>query len=181
VAPSAQRFRRCGVRYSTITRPSTRLNFLHHRCGNGLLVHILISLGYDGVGFDLRSRKSWAHYSVETQQHLRVLALDPTEPLDDTIFKGDQFLIGNHADEMQPWLPVIAVVTNSKFLSMPCCAWDFDTRFQRKKKTSKEKEQETALASKLRMEDGIKKSTYGGSCTVFCPTYIKLTVAYKLI
>lgn len=49
-----------------------------------------------------------------------------------------RFIIGNHADEMQPWIPLLASLTNAEYLSIPCCAWDFDTRFQMKKKGRKE-------------------------------------------
>lgn len=35
-------------------------------CGNGLLVHILNSEGYSGVGLDVRSRKMWAQYPQST-------------------------------------------------------------------------------------------------------------------
>ena len=42
------------------------------------------------------------------------------------------FLIGNHADELTPWLPLIATVEHaSGYLSIPCCAWSFDERFPR--------------------------------------------------
>ena len=54
-----------------------------------------------------------------------------------------RFIIGNHADEMQPWVPVIAALTNADYLSIPCCAWEFDTRFQLKKNIATSKEKET--------------------------------------
>ena len=44
------------------------------------------------------------------------------------------FLIGNHADELTPWVPVIATLCSaSGYLSIPCCAWTFDSRFERSK------------------------------------------------
>lgn len=35
------------------------------------------------------------------------------------------FLIGNHADELTPWIPVLAasLPTCSGFVNIPCCAW----------------------------------------------------------
>ncbi|CAK9438365.1 uncharacterized protein LODBEIA_P25890 [Lodderomyces beijingensis] len=39
-------------------------------CGNGLLVHILISEGYKGQGIDARARKSWATYPNKVQSNL---------------------------------------------------------------------------------------------------------------
>lgn len=41
-------------------------NFVDMGCGNGLLVHILNSEGFKGVGFDVRSRKMWTRYPQST-------------------------------------------------------------------------------------------------------------------
>jgi tRNASer (uridine44-2'-O)-methyltransferase len=42
------------------------------------------------------------------------------------------FLIGNHADELTPWIPPLATrYLASGYLSIPCCAWTFDARFDR--------------------------------------------------
>jgi len=42
------------------------------------------------------------------------------------------FLIGNHADELTPWIPPLATrYLASGYLSIPCCAWSFDARFDR--------------------------------------------------
>ncbi|KAH9176343.1 DUF1613-domain-containing protein [Lactarius sanguifluus] len=117
--------------------------FVDLGCGNGLLTHILVSEGYAGHGFDLRSRTSWAHYPPATQSRLLVRALDPTaaERSEDgqtttttarTLLPADCFLIGNHADELTPWVPLLATrVRASGYLSIPCCAWGLDARFDR--------------------------------------------------
>jgi tRNASer (uridine44-2'-O)-methyltransferase len=62
-----------------------------------------------------------------------VHALEPLgPPSSDSIFPPEAFLIGNHADELTPWLSVLATVYNaSAFLNIPCCAWTFDERFNR--------------------------------------------------
>ena len=105
------------------------------RCGNGLLTHILISEGYHGHGIDLRSRVSWGHYPEHTRTALHVHAFDPTryarsESGTIPYLQRGTFLIGNHADELTPWLPLIATVEHaSGYLSIPCCAWSFDERF----------------------------------------------------
>lgn len=44
----------------------TKPRFVDMGCGNGLLVHILNSEGYEGVGLDVRSRKMWAQYPKST-------------------------------------------------------------------------------------------------------------------
>lgn len=113
-------------------RPSA--GFLDMGCGNGLLVHILAAEGYAGFGIDIRARHSWTTYPQETQSRLRVHALDPTNVLtytDDVVPPG-VFIIANHADELSPWTPVLSTVKQaSGYLSLPCCAWSFDARFQR--------------------------------------------------
>ncbi|EIN09314.1 DUF1613-domain-containing protein [Punctularia strigosozonata HHB-11173 SS5] len=132
--------------------------FVDLGCGNGLLVHILTSEGYAGYGIDVRARQSWAHYPASTQAALRVHALDPTklppsptsssphpslssstiskdnpENVDeDPYLRPGTFIIGNHADELTPWVPVLATLHHaSGYLSIPCCPWSFDERFQR--------------------------------------------------
>ena len=114
----------------------------HSRCGNGLLTHILVEEGYQGRGIDLRARTSWMHYPETTQSQLHVEALDPTE-LDDPALIASQphirpgiFIIGNHADELTPWVPVLATLCSaSGYLSIPCCAWTFDMRYERSSNT----------------------------------------------
>ncbi|KAG8679458.1 tRNA(Ser) Um(44) 2'-O-methyltransferase, partial [Ceratobasidium sp. 423] len=118
-------------------------------CGNGLLTHILVSSGYEGLGIDLRARKSWASFGSETSSRLKVEALDFTfiqydaslgqfTGLPDILGSGNQtgrvFLIGNHADELTPWMPLIAHAAQTYFLSIPCCFWALDSRFHAQKR-----------------------------------------------
>lgn len=44
----------------------TKPSFVDMGCGNGLLVHVLNSEGYNGVGLDVRSRKMWTQYPQST-------------------------------------------------------------------------------------------------------------------
>ncbi|KAI6104142.1 hypothetical protein F5141DRAFT_1216702 [Pisolithus sp. B1] len=143
---------------SPILTPFSERLSAFNRCGNGLLVHILVSEGYAGHGIDVRARQSWFHYPEATRVALHVYSLDPTccihqdssrvEPegsiadsksSDDTnndagtdFFTPGVFLIGNHADELTPWIPVLATLCDAAgYLSIPCCAWGFDERFTR--------------------------------------------------
>lgn len=104
-----------------------------YSCGNGLLTHILVSEGYEGFGIDLRARTSWAHYPEATQQALRVHAFDPTAcEVDTTYFPPGAFIIGNHADELTPWVPVLSTLHQSSgYISIPCCSWAFDAKYER--------------------------------------------------
>jgi tRNASer (uridine44-2'-O)-methyltransferase len=45
-------------------------------------------------------------------------------------FPTSSFLIGNHADELTPWLPLLVAKTpGSAFLNIPCCCHRFTSRF----------------------------------------------------
>ncbi|KAI5121345.1 hypothetical protein M0805_000653 [Coniferiporia weirii] len=123
--------------WHTWSRPSG--GFLDFGCGNGLLVHILISEGYTGEGIDVRARTSWSHYPLDTQAHLHVHALDPLDLeltsgtlREHPFLKHGSFVIANHADELSPWTSVLATLCGaSGYLSIPCCPWSFDARFER--------------------------------------------------
>ena len=113
------------------------VNLTSRRCGNGLLTHILIAEGYNGHGIDLRSRVSWSHYAPATQARLHVYAFNPfftVNTIDDPYFKPGVFIIGNHADELTPWVPVVStIISAAGYLSIPCCAWSFDVKYDRSK------------------------------------------------
>lgn len=99
-------------------------------------MHILVSEGYEGHGLDLRARTSWEHYPAQTQAHLHVEALDPTAFTDaevtNSYLQPGVFIIGNHADELTPWVPLLSTLCSaSGYLSIPCCSWTFDSRFER--------------------------------------------------
>ncbi|KAJ3544183.1 hypothetical protein NMY22_g2868 [Coprinellus aureogranulatus] len=115
------------------TWPRPPGGFIDFGCGNGLLTHILVAEGYSGFGIDVRARTSWSHYPPSTQSSLQVHAFDPLSlETESAIFKPGSFIIGNHADELTPWVPVVARLTKaSGYLSIPCCAWSFDRKFDR--------------------------------------------------
>lgn len=116
--------------------------FVDIGCGNGLLVHILLEEGYSGWGFDARKRKSWDTYSTKTQPNLKELVLLPSiirssTPIDskeaangivatpgihDGAFPTGTFIISNHADELTPWTPILATISQCPFLAIPCCS-----------------------------------------------------------
>jgi len=117
--------------------------FVDIGCGNGLLVHILQSEGYMGWGFDARERKSWAQYkgtspsspSGESLQRLLLLPsvvtsgtddgegnLSKSDDIHDGIFPEGTFIISNHADELTPWTPILAAISQCPFIMIPCCS-----------------------------------------------------------
>ncbi|CAG2118649.1 unnamed protein product, partial [Medioppia subpectinata] len=104
--------------------------FVDIGCGNGLLVYLLTNEGYKGLGIDLRRRNIWDKYDSKVDLVERVFT-----PSDDTFgFEHYDWLIGNHSDELTPWIPYIAANAShamNAFL-LPCCPFDFNgSKYQR--------------------------------------------------
>ncbi|ROT41123.1 DUF1613-domain-containing protein [Sodiomyces alkalinus F11] len=136
--------------WSDMYKESGFPGFVDIGCGNGLLVHILLREGYPGWGFDARARKSWEAYGKELSpdqpEPLKRLVLLPTlasperlasasrddgapEEMDmdptlfhDGCFPKGTFIISNHADELTPWTPILATLSESPFIMIPCCS-----------------------------------------------------------
>lgn len=104
-------------------------SFVDLGCGNGFLVHILSKEGHPGSGIDLRRRKIWDLYGEDTS--LQEKAVNPTLP---SLFPDVDWLIGNHSDELTPWIPVMAArsSTMAQYFVLPCCLFDFNCKFNRK-------------------------------------------------
>lgn len=103
-------------------------SFLDFGCGNGLLVAILSLEGYKGYGIDLRRRKIWSKFDPSID--LREETWSPSTVLNDV-----DWIIGNHSDELSPWVPVVAARNSiyCNYFLLPCCAFEFSgTKFQRK-------------------------------------------------
>lgn len=109
--------------------------FVDIGCGNGLLIFILLSEGYPGWGFDARERKTWSTFPIELQEKLQQKILVPgilqqhgsstsSENWHDGMFKKGTFIVSNHADELTPWTPLLAYLSNSAFIAIPCCSHD---------------------------------------------------------
>lgn len=105
-------------------------SFVDLGCGNGLLVFILSSEGHRGYGIDLRKRGIWDMYPSTTE--LRTEAITPSNS---SLYPDTDWIIGNHSDELSPWLPVIAARSsfNCRYFVLPCCAYEFDGRKYRRR------------------------------------------------
>ncbi|EAT33623.1 AAEL014096-PA, partial [Aedes aegypti] len=104
-------------------------SFVDIGCGNGLLVYILASEGHDGLGIDLRRRKIWDLYPANVK-----LKEQSIVPSDKALFPDIDWIIGNHSDELSPWIPVLAARSayRCRYFLLPCCAFEFDgNKFQR--------------------------------------------------
>ncbi len=163
--------------------------FVDIGCGNGVLVHILLSEGYQGWGFDARERKTWSIFPEHVQHCLQRRLLIP-DIFDsqgqgqeegvrhDGIFDPGTFIISNHADELTAWTPLLAYMNHSSFIAIPCCSHDLSgARFRAPSSTRSPKdgnarlpqqvqhngesqgEQQNQLASKHAAESGSLKRT----------------------
>lgn len=138
--------------WAQMYRDSPFPGFVDIGCGNGLLVHILRQEGYSGWGFDARRRKSWDNFThkidgtseEESDQSLRRLVLLPSilwaqqqqkeeaiqedeelaQRVHDGLFPQGTFIISNHADELTPWTPILATISDCPFIMIPCCSHD---------------------------------------------------------
>jgi tRNASer (uridine44-2'-O)-methyltransferase len=110
--------------------------FVDIGCGNGILVYLLLSEGYEGWGFDARERKTWSIFPDRIRQRLERRLLIPEVfvrqdelrrdvPYHAGKFKPGTFIISNHADELTAWTPLLAYLNMSAFIAIPCCSHDF--------------------------------------------------------
>jgi len=117
-------------------------SFVDLGCGNGFLVYLLSMEGYKGSGIDLKKRKVWDKYPPSIT--LLEGAIQPSTG----VFSED-WLIANHADELTPWIPLLASrqrhtsnkqedeeedepQLGQRYFVLPCCEWDFDKKFSKK-------------------------------------------------
>lgn len=113
--------------------------FVDIGCGNGLLVHILLSEGYPGWGFDARRRKTWFVFPPHIRSQLHEMVLVPhilqqnsgtkdaadlaqQRAFHDGRFKPGTFIVSNHADELTPWTPLLGYLNRSPWIAIPCCS-----------------------------------------------------------
>lgn len=91
--------------------------FIDCGCGNGFLVYLLICEGYKGVGVDLQKRNIWDIYPDEVTECLLHEEMDPTK------YDCSQYdwILGNHSDELSPWIPVMAARAQPDISERPVC------------------------------------------------------------
>jgi tRNASer (uridine44-2'-O)-methyltransferase len=141
------RLRKCGGGKSKFP------GFVDIGCGNGVLVFLLLSEGFDGRGFDARKRKSWSVFPESVQERLQEMQLVPeilarhaADEVDalrgetsrrkeggihNGLFPEGTFIISNHADQLTPWTPLLAYMSNCPFIAIPCCSHGLSGKLQR--------------------------------------------------
>lgn len=129
--------------------------FIDVGCGNGLLVYILNDLGYSGYGVDMRRRKIWEMFS---QTNLVEKTIEPKSD----IFDDCDCIIGNHSDELSPWLPYLACKASNKLdkkchvMLIPCCLFDFNSKFELKQKNESRYDTYLNYLEKIFVSFGLK-------------------------
>ena len=85
----------------------------------------MVCLVLVGVGIDLRRRGIWTLLAPGARLEERALTPGP-----DLSFPGADWLIGNHSDELTPWLPVAATRSGPRcaYFALPCCFFTFTGR-----------------------------------------------------
>jgi len=114
--------------------------FVDIGCGNGVLVSVLLQEGYSGWGFDARRRSTWETVPIAVRTKVKELILVPrvlqplvdgtdlispevtAPPFHNGVFPTGTFIISNHADELTPWTPLLAYLSDSPFIAIPCCS-----------------------------------------------------------
>lgn len=107
-------------------RECTPRKFVDIGCGNGLLVHLLNKEGANGIGIDIRSRKIWVNQLNDTT--LIEAVFDPAQK-ENPLLDGVDYLIGNHTDELTPWIPLVAARRKCGFFVLPCCPFNFHGKY----------------------------------------------------
>ncbi|XP_003744837.2 probable tRNA (uracil-O(2)-)-methyltransferase [Galendromus occidentalis] len=102
-----------------------KVKFVDVGCGNGLLVYILLKEGHEGFGVDVRRRELWKL----CPDNLFEGAVSP-----ETRYSDVDWWIGNHSDELTPWIPFLATMSNpnAKVFLIPCCPFGLHGKYQRK-------------------------------------------------
>lgn len=111
--------------------------FVDCGCGNGFLVYLLMMEGHDGIGLDLQTRGIWDLYPAHVRAALRHETVDPTT-FDVSSY---DWVIGNHSDELSPWLPLMAAraqrdLNDGAIEDLPETADEPDPRFTTKRSRS---------------------------------------------
>uniref|UniRef100_H2YET4 tRNA (uracil-O(2)-)-methyltransferase n=1 Tax=Ciona savignyi TaxID=51511 RepID=H2YET4_CIOSA len=111
---------------------TTPQSFIDLGCGNGLLVYILNSEQHPGKGVDIRKRHVW---DILSNANLEEAVVTPD---DLSLVQGYDWLLGNHSDELTPWIPVMAsrCSYNTRYWVLPCCFFDFYNKFERSQSTT---------------------------------------------
>ena len=74
---------------------------------------------HTGKGIDLRRRKIWGYYG-NNRANLEVCSLTPS---DLTVYPEFDWLIGNHSDELTPWIPLMAARCAFSHLVLSFILW----------------------------------------------------------
>jgi len=106
-----------------------RQSFVDLGCGNGLLVYLLTMEGHKGTGYDIRKRNIWDWFPDNVD-----LREETISPHISTSFPGKDWVLGNHSDELTPWVPIIAARSGPStcYWVLPCCPFNFTSKYQRK-------------------------------------------------
>ncbi len=96
---------------------------------------------FKGRGVDLRKRRIWDVFGAHVSNNLFVCfpirndcifeKVESVDPSAHPGFPDATWLIGNHSDELTPWLPILAARSsaNCRVFTIPCCPFSLFKSF----------------------------------------------------
>ena len=78
-------------------------------------------------------------------------------------FENVDWILGNHTDELTPWIPVIAARSKANFWLLPCCFFDFFSKWNNDGKSSSQVRFSVDTTGRWRcqLEQPIRKRAWG--------------------
>ncbi len=129
--------------------------FINIGCGNGLLVYILVSEGYDGYGVNDKKKDIWNIYGQNI-----ILKEMTIQSSDELLLRDCDWIICNNSNVMIPWILVMASRSSyrCKIFLLPYYFWDFDGKYIFNKKHGNIKIEEKKTT--VNINNDIRKGKY---------------------
>ena len=135
---------------------------------------------HPGKGIDLRERRIWKMFHDKANLEVSVVYLhcsyqlpvcaqvSTLTPSDVTLFPDHDWLLGNHSDELTPWIPVMAARSSyrTRYFVLPCCPHDFESKVKDLKYVCGGAE--VAGSQEVYIVPSIDKVSYRGSGALCC-------------
>ena len=98
-----------------------------------------IVFAYHIIDYSDLPHDTWFFLLFSQKSEGAVLEVSTVTPSPDNLdqFSNFDWIIGNHSDELTPWMPVLARRSNAKLFLLPCCPFEFYGKLRRSKSGSK--------------------------------------------
>ncbi|KAF2017275.1 DUF1613-domain-containing protein [Aaosphaeria arxii CBS 175.79] len=118
--------------------------------------------------------------AAEEEEKEEEVTTASSTPAHNGIFPTNTFLIANHADELTVWTPILAYLSSSPFIAIPCCSHNFaGTRFRAPHKSTSNIEHglnfQPGGGSENKVKAGAGKQQQVSAYASFCSYVASLT------